>query len=463
MKNARLWLGIGVLSLAGCAVGPDYVRPPLAATAAQFKEAQGWKIAAPADRITRGAWWQVFADPDLDRLEQQLNLSNQNIALAAAQYSQSQALLQEAQAGLMPTLGLSAAMTRGHAASSSGVVSNAYSTALSASWEPDLWGKVRRTVEAGKAGEQAGAASLENARLSYQAQLAVAYLQLYVTDRQAQSLNDSVLAYQQELKVTQNQYAVGVAGQADVLQAQNQLETLQVQAEDMTRARALLEHAIAVLVGQSPSSFTLGARTLAPHLPQIPPLMPSALLERRPDIAASERQVAQANAEIGVARAAYFPDLTLSASGGYVGSNLANWISLPNRVWSLGPALAETLFDGGLRAGQNAAAQASYDQSVASYRQTVLSAFQDVEDNLAAQRVLSQEAVLQHQAVDSARKSAQIVRNQYQAGTASFLNLAQANATQQASERAEFAIINSQLTSAVGLIKALGGGYPTPS
>jgi NodT family efflux transporter outer membrane factor (OMF) lipoprotein len=339
------------------------------------------------------------------------------------------------------------------------VVTNTYNAALSASWEVDLWGQVRRSVEAGKAGEASSAASLEDARLSAQAQLALAYFQLYVADREKRSLDNSVAAYQQQLTITQNQFNAGVAGEADVLQAQNQLQTIQVQAVDMGLQRDKLEHAIAVLIGQSPSSFALTERTAAPQLPMVPVGLPSQLLERRPDIAASERLVAQANAKIGVAKAAYFPQLTLSASDGYRSNNFLDWISLPNRIWSVGPALAETLFDGGLRQAESDAAIASYDQSVASYRQTVLTAFQDVEDNLAAEHLLQQEATTEHLAVESARKSAAITANQYKAGIVSFLNVAQANATQQANERAEFTILNSQLTAAVGLIKAVGGGY----
>lgn len=458
---SRLLTGLCLLALAGCAVGPDYVRPSVV-TGENFKEAAGWKQATPADHVPRGTWWQVFGDAELNRLEQQLNVSNQNIALAAAQYRQASALLDEAQAGFFPTVGLSAGETRSRSSgsnSNSSSVSTAYNAALSASWEIDLWGQLRRAAEAGNAKAASSAANLENARLSAQAQLAIAYFQLIVADRQTRSLDNSVEAYQQQLKIVQNRFAAGVSGRADVVQAQTQLHSIQVQATDKRLQRAKLEHAIAVLIGQPPSTFALGERLSLPHLPQIPTVLPSQLLERRPDIAAAERLVAQANAEIGVAKAAYFPQLTLSASGGYRSSSFADWISLPNRVWSVGPALAATLFDGGLRRAQSQAAIAAYDQSVASYRQTVLTAFQEVEDNLVALRLLQQEATDQHQAVEAARESAAIVANQYKAGMRSFLDLALANATQQASERAEFDTLNSQLTASVGLIKAIGGGY----
>jgi NodT family efflux transporter outer membrane factor (OMF) lipoprotein len=456
MNKSRLLSVLCLFALGGCAVGPDYVRPDVA-PAASFKEAAGWKQATPTDQVPRGTWWQVFGDSELNRLEQQLNLSNQNIALAAAQYRQASALLDEAQAGFLPTVGLNAGET--HARSDRNTVSTAYSAALSASWEIDLWGQLRRSAEAGEAKAAASAANLENARLSAQAQLAIAYFQLLITDRQKQSLDASVAAYQQQLTINQNRFNAGVAGRADVVQASTQLHAMQVQATDKGLQRAKLEHAIAVLIGQSPSAFALRTSGALPSVPHIPLALPSQLLERRPDIAAAERLMAQANAEIGVATAAYFPQLTLSASGGYRGSSFADWVSLPNRVWSVGPALAATLFDGGLRRAQTKAAQASYDQSVATYRQTVLTAFQDVEDNLVASRLLQQEAADQHQALEAARESAAITNNQYKAGMVSFLDVTLANATREASERAEFDILNSQLTAAVGLIKALGGGY----
>jgi NodT family efflux transporter outer membrane factor (OMF) lipoprotein len=464
MKTSRLLSAVCVLTLAGCAVGPDYARPKVD-TSAQFKENQNWKLAAPANQLPRGEWWKIFGDPDLDRLEQQLNQTNLTIAEAAAQYRQSLALLQEAQSAFMPTVGADATSTHARSVSTTtgaSSVGQVYNASISASWEVDLWGKLRRSAEAGNAKAESSAASLEDTRLSAQAQLAIAYFQLYVADRQARSYQDSVKAYQQQLEITHNQFKVGVAGRAEVIQAQNQLETIQVSAQDMERQRAILEHSIAVLIGQSPSSFALNERTQAPRLPMIPPGLPSSLLERRPDIAASERLVAQANAEIGVAKAAYFPTLTLAGSAGYASGSLANWFTLPARVWSVGPELAATLFDGGLRHAESDAAIASYDQSVATYRQTVLTAFQDVEDNLVAQRVLLREAQTEHQAVQDARESAAITLNQYQAGTVAFLAVAQANATQQSNERAEFTILNSQLTAAVGLIKALGGGYSQP-
>lgn len=449
------------LTLTACAVGPAYRRPTVE-TPAQYKETAGWKAAAPADRVPRGAWWQVFGDPELDRLEKKLDLSNQNIAQAEAQYREARAALGEAQAAFYPTVGLDAAQTRSRSVSSGSRSSNVgtvYSASLSASWEADVWGKLRRSAEAGQAAAEAGAANLENARLSAEADLAIAYFQLVVVDRQQRSLDDSVAAYREQLRVAENRFKVGVAGRSDVVEAQSQLDALQVTAIDKQRQRALLEHAIAVLVGQAPAGFSLGERTVVPKMPVLPAGVPSQLLERRPDIAAAERQVAEANARIGVARAAWFPSLTLAAAGGYNAPGFADWISLPNRVWSVGPQLAATLFDGGLRRAQNDAAVAAYDQSVAAYRQTVLAAFQEVEDNLAALRELEREAALQHRAVAAAAESAAIVANRYRAGTADMLAVSQANATLQQAQRSEFDLLNSRLTAAVGLIKALGGGF----
>jgi NodT family efflux transporter outer membrane factor (OMF) lipoprotein len=465
MKTTRSLYAACLLSLAGCAVGPDYTRPAVSA-AAEFKEAQGWSKATPADQIARGEWWVVFGDPELNRLEALLNQSNQTIAQAEAQYRNASALVQEAQAAFVPSIGLTTGKTHARTISSTtGVssISNTYSASLSSSWEVDLWGKLRRTLEAGKAGAEASAANLENIRLSQQSLLAIAYFQLYVSDQLKRSLDASLAEYQREYTIAKNNFSVGVSGEADVLQAQNALETLRTQVTDQGLQRSLLEHSIAVLTGQPPAAFSLSARSVAPRVPLLPPGLPSQLLQRRPDIADAERLVAQANAQIGVARAAYYPDLTLSASGGYSASSLSKWISLPSRVWSVGPSLAASIFDGGLHSAQNRAAEANYDAVVAQYRQTVLTAFQNVEDNLASQRLLQQEAESSHLAVEAARRSAAITFNQYQAGTVSMLNVAQANVTYQTSLRTELNILNSRLTAAVGLIKALGGGYVQPS
>ncbi|WP_150696065.1 efflux transporter outer membrane subunit [Pandoraea terrae] len=455
---AALWL-------AGCAVGPDYVRPAME-TPAAFKETGDWKPAEPQDAHPKGDWWAIYQDPTLGELMTQVNINNQNIKLAEANYRQAQAVASQARAAFFPTVGASAGVTRSNSRSAStGVsgggagISNNYSLAANASWELDLWGSVRRSVEAGEAGAQASEAQLANARLSAQALLAENYFDLRVTDAQKALLDRTVEAYAQTLKLTQNRYAVGVAQRSDVIQAQTQLQSAQAEAIDIEVTRAQLEHAIALLVGRAPAAFSLPPAPLRVALPTPPVSLPSQLLERRPDIAAAERQVASANARIGVARAAFFPTLSLSASGGFQSSSFANWLTLPNRIWSLGPALAATLFDGGLRRAQTDAAVAAYDAQVAAYRQTVLSAFQGVEDNLAALNYLGREAAVQNDAVQSAQEAAQLILNQYRAGTVSFINVITAQTTAFTAERTALQILGRQFTANVLLVTALGGGW----
>ncbi|WP_028535020.1 efflux transporter outer membrane subunit [Paludibacterium yongneupense] len=463
LTRTRFWLPLVAASLAGCAVGPDYVRPTIDVPA-RFKESAGWKPAAPADAIARGQWWEAYGDAGLNALEARLAASNQTIAQAEANYRQATALLEEARASYSPTVSASAAATRssvgsGNQGTSSSALSTSYSTALTASWEPDLWGGVRRSVEAGRASQEASAATLESTRLAQQAQLALSYFQLYIADSQKRSFDDSVAAYQQQLDLTQHQFDSGVASRAAVVQAQSQLKSMQVSAVDEALTRAKLVHAIAVLLGENPSSFDLSELKQAPRVPATPTGVPSELLQRRPDIAVAERDVAQANAKIGVARSAWFPSLTLTGSGGYKSPSYANWLTLPYRVWSIGPQLAATLFDGGLRSAEDAAAVASYDASVANYRATVLAGFQDVEDNLAGLRQLEQEQILAQGALDAARESETITLNQYRAGTVSYLSVVTVQATRQSAERSLYSIVNNRLAASVGLIKALGGGW----
>lgn len=450
------------LVVSACAVGPDYP-PPSVSTPARYKEAPelawlNWKLATASDSQAQGAWWQRFADPKLNQLIATLNISNQNIAVAQAQYRQSLALLQEAQAGFMPSVDLNIGVTKARSkTNNASSVNKSYSAALIANWEIDLWGAVARQVEAGKAAVAAAYADLENARLSAQATLAVSYFQLIIANRQKRLLDATVNAYRQQLAMTENQWATGVASRADVAAAQAQLETARVAATDKGLQRLQLEHAIAILTGSPPAFFALNEHQLTPTLPVIPAQLPSTLLERRADIVAAKRRVAQANAQIGVAYAAYFPDFSLVLSGGYNSASLAQWLSIPNRVWSVGPALAQTLFNGGLSRAQTALAIAAYDQNVATYRQTVLNAFQEVEDNLAAQTILQQEAQSQRLAVSAAAESASITLNQYHAGTVSFFNVIAANTVLFSSQMNELNILNQQLTTAVGLIKSLGG------
>lgn len=460
--------------LAGCAVGPDYHRPDTSIPAA-FKEAPaGWKVAQPADRTDRGAWWAVYNDPQLDVLIGKLNASNQTIAQSAAAYRQARALVTEARAAYFPTVGLTASGSRARTprtslssgsssssfgSGSSGSISNSYSVGLDASWEPDLWGKVSRTVSAQRAGEAAAAADLANARLSQQALLAQTYFQLRTSDALQKLLDDTVKSYEQSLKLTQNQYAQGVAARADVIQAQTQLQSAQAAAIDNGVARAQYEHAIATLIGEPASTFSLPVNPLTAEPPITPVDVPSALLERRPDIAAAERRAAAANEQIGVAISAFFPTLTLSATGGVQSSVWSQLFTLPARFWTVGPQLAATLFDAGLRAAQTDAARATYDQDVAAYRLAVLTAFQDVEDNLASQRILAREIDVQRQAVDSAEHALAIVTNQYKAGTVAYLNVLTAQTTAFTAQQKLATISGQRMTSSVGLVKALGGGW----
>ena len=464
----QLLVAVMSVALAGCAVGPDYVKPTTDVPTA-FKESAGWKPAEPADALPRGKWWQVFGDEGLNALEDRVEVSNQNLRLAEAQYRQSVALSAQARAGLFPTVGASASSTRSEASSSqssrtgtSSGVSTTHSLSLQASWETDLWGGVRRNIEAGEAGAQASAADLASTRLSIQATLAQDWFQLRALDAQQKLLDDTVAGYAKSLELTQNRYRSGVAAAADVAQAQTQLKSTQAQALDVGVQRAQMEHAIALLVGQAPSTFSLAPMPLLTVPPPVVPVgLPSKLLERRPDVAAAERRVAAANAQIGVAKAAFFPDLSLSANGGWQASTLASWITAPSRFWSFGPVLAQTIFDGGLRGAKQDQATAAWEGTVATYRQTVLAALADVEDNLASLRILEREASVQDEALQAARKSLELAINQYKAGVVSYLNVVTAQAAALGAESTASNLRARRMAASVGLIKALGGGWET--
>lgn len=463
--NMRLCGFATLAALSACAVGPDYVRPTVEAPAA-FKETGAWRVAQPRDDLARGKWWEIFGDPQLNALEERVDISNQNVRVAEAQFRQAQALVRAAGAGYFPALSgnVSATRSRSPAAltsqtsAASGATSD-YSFSLGASWEADLWGHVRRLVESSRASAQASAADLASARLSAQAALAQDYFLLHLDDAQKRLLDDTVAAYQKSLELTKNRYEVGVASKLDVVQAETQLKTTQAQAIDIGVQRAQLEHAIAVLIGTAPSTLTIEPVPPTATLPVIPVGLPSELLERRPDIAGAERRVTAANAQIGVAKSAFFPALTLSAVGGFESGSLAKWLTLPSRFWSVGPALAETLFDGGLRRAQSDQAVAAYDASVAAYQQTVLGAFQEVEDELAALRVLEQEAQVQDEAVKAARQSVIFTTNQYKAGTVSYLNVVIVQATALANERTAVDLLGRRLAASVLLVEAIGGGW----
>ena len=453
-----------VVLLAGCMMGPDYRKPEVAAPA-QYKELEGWRQASPGDELPRGSWWTVFADATLDELMKRVEISNQNIRAAEARMRQARGAADQARAGLFPTVSANASATRSKSPSlanqpvlSSGAVNN-LNLGLSASWEPDLWGSVRRSIEAGDATWQASSAQLEAARLSARSALAQNYFALRVADTTKRLLEETVQGYQRSLELTQNRYASGVAARLDVVQAEVQLKSAQAQLIDVGVARAQLEHAIAMLVGEPPANFSLAAADLQLKVPGVPIALGSELLERRPDIAAAERAAAAANAQIGVAKAAYFPSLTLSGASGFRSASLANLLSAPSRFWSLGAAATELLFDAGARRAVSEQAIAAYDAQVATYRQTVLAAFQDVEDNLAALRILEQEAALQDEVVQSARRALELTNNQYKAGIVSYLNVITAQTTAYNAESAAVNVLGRRLTAAVALVRALGGGW----
>jgi NodT family efflux transporter outer membrane factor (OMF) lipoprotein len=466
--RARLagWLAASALAalLAGCAaVGPDYVRPTLGIPAA-YKESGPWKTAEPQAIDSQHPWWEAYRDDTLSALIAEANQANQNIRQAEAQYRQARALADAARAGFWPTLGVNAGATRGQSNGNGVKLGNDYSLGLGAGWEPDLWGSVRRSVEAGQAGTQASADDLAAARLSIQAALAQDYLQLRATDLLGDLYAATSAAYSRALQLTQSQYAAGVALRSDVALAQSQLATAQAQGVDLQAQRSQLEHAIAILTGRAPADFSLPAAALTAdqlkaRLPAIPVGLPSDLLERRPDIAGAERRVAAANANIGVARAAFFPALTLSGSGGFNSATLASLFNTPSRVWALGAGLAQTLFDGGLRQAHSDQAVAAYDASVAQYKQTILSGLQQVEDNLALLRTLDQETALQDQAVQAAQLAERLALSQYRAGTASYLAVVTAQTLSLTNQRTAVQLQGRQFAASVALITALGGGW----
>ncbi len=455
--------------LSACAVGPNYVKPKVESPPA-FKEVEGWKKAEPQDNIPRGTWWTIYDDQQLNGLEAQVNVSNQNLKAAEAQYREALAVVQAARAAYFPTVSIGSAVSRSRTSAKlvgtqgQGVSQTSSDLNLSGlvTWQPDIWGKVRRQVESNKASAQVSDADLEGVRLSMQGQLAQDYFELRTLDSQARVLTTNVEIYKKFLELTKNQYATGVAGQAAVLTAQTQLETTQALLIDTGVQRAQMEHAIAVLMGKAPSDLTIPPTPLDGPPPAIPAGIPSQLLERRPDIAAAERQAAAANALIGVALAAYFPTVTLSATGGFEASSAAQWLTWPARFWTLGPAaIQETLYDGGLRRAQTEEARATYDASVATYRQTVLAGFQQVEDNLAALRILEQESVASDAATESAKKNVILTHNQYEAGTASALDVIVVQAIALNDELTSVNVLGRRLAANVLLVEALGGGWTT--
>lgn len=463
-RSSLLSISLGlVVFLSSCAVGPEYVRPTVA-TPIAYKESEGWKVAQPQDATLRGAWWEMFNEPQLNALEAQIDVSNQNVMAAEAQFRQARALVREARAAYFPTVTAGLGVTQSRTPSLASTTTAARSTTLytlpiDISWEIDVWGRIRRTVESNQASAQASAADLAAVRLSLHAALAQAYFQLRTSDALQGLLEKTVVAYEKSIELTRNRYAAGVASKGEVAQAETQVQTTRAQLVDVGVQRAQAEHAIALLLGKAPAELSLAATPLVDSPPSIPVGVPSALLERRPDIAFAERSMAAANADIGLAEAAFFPTLTLSASGGFESSNIAQWLSWPMRFWSVGAGISQTVYDGGLRRAQTDFARAAYEAKVANYRQAVLAAFQAVEDNLAALRILAQEAQVQEAAVTAAQQSVTFTTNQYKAGIVTYLNVITTQTIALSNEISAVQILGRRMTAAVLLIEALGGGW----
>jgi NodT family efflux transporter outer membrane factor (OMF) lipoprotein len=461
--------------LSGCMVGPKYVRPAAPAPLAfkettEWREGDGWKLAQPNDTALRGKWWELYGDPQLSELEEQVDPSNQTLKVAEANFRQARTAIRFNRAAEAPTIGIAPSISavgasanqpyfpQGLANSGTG----ALTLPVDLSYEVDLWGRIRRSVTAATEQAQASAADLETVRLSLHAEVALDYFEVRSADAQKQLLNDTVKAYSDALGLTRNRFEGGAAPEADVAQAQTQLDSTRVQASDIRVQRAQYEHALAILLGKPPAAFRVAVTPLnisAPVLPMIPVAMPVQLLERRPDIAEEERRMAAANEQIGIAKAAYYPTLSIAAIAGFEGTSLLNWFNWPSRLWAVGPTLSETLFDAGRRRATTESALAGYDGTVATYRQTVLNAYQQVEDNLVALDVLNTEAAQQHSATASAEKSLQLSQNRYVGGVDTYLQVVVWQTTALTNERNDIDIMRRRLEANVLLTKALGGGW----
>ena len=471
MKYLRLSLiGLAALLLTSCMVGPDYTRPSVPMTPA-YKESppagEGWKLAQPSDEMPRGNWWEIFGDPQLNVLAAQVTAANQDLQAAEARFRQARAMIGYARAAYFPTISTGVGISSigrsdnqpFRSSSSSQGSSGDFLLAFDLAYELDLWGRVRRTVAAARGEAQATAADLETVQLSLQAELALNYFELRSADAQQRLLNDTLKAYTDALQLTVNRFEGGAAPKSDVAQAQTQLETTRVQATDIAVQLAQYEHAIAILIGQPPAAFSLPPAPLNLQPPTIPVGLPSQLLERRPDIAAAERRIAEANEQIGIARAAFFPTVVLGASAGFEGTSIANWLNWPSLLWGVGASMTQTLFDAGRRRATSEAALANYDALVATYRQTTLTGFQQVEDNLATLRVLMQEAEQQQRAVAAAQESLQLATNRYKGGVDTYLHVITAQTLALANERNAVDILRRRMDASVLLIKAIGGGW----
>ena len=466
------------LLLARCNVGPKYSRPPAPTPAAykeltpdDYKNTDGWKVAQPKDDALHGKWWEIFGDPQLNALEEKVNVSNQNIAAATANFFAARALVKEARSQLFPTATTNPAITAqrpsatvtggksGAAATPAATTFAEYALPFDATWQPDLFGRIHNTINSATYGAQASAADLENTRLTVQADLAMDYFQVRGQDALKQLLDSTVAAYQQSLDYTKAQYETGIGTDEAVAEAETQLEATEAQDTALGIQRAQFEHAIAMLTGQPASTFSIPVEPLTLSPPAIPIGVPSQLLERRPDIASAERLMAQANAQIGIARAAYFPTVTLSAAAGLESTSITSWFTWPSRFFSVGPAAAETIFDAGLRRATMEQFRAQYDETVANYRQMVLIAFQQVEDNLASLRILSLEVQHENLAVKSAEKSLAIAQDRYKLGIDPYLNVLTAQTALLSNQETAVNLRVQQMTASGGLIEALGGGW----
>lgn len=480
--RAAIALVYAALLLQGCNVGPKYNRPSVQSpatfkevTAEDLKKMDGWKVAEPKDTELHGKWWEIFGDPELSALEEQVSVSNQNVAAGFANFMAARAIVRQARSQYYPTVTVGPSILREHqpstsvnsTASSSGRTFASFVLPFDATWTPDLWGRVRNTVKANVSNAQVSAADLENTKLTAQAELAVDYYELRGQDSLKELLDSTVVVFQQSLDLTKVLFETGIDSDEAVAQAETQLNTTRVQATNLGIARAQFEHAIALLVGQPASTFSIPVAPLKVSPPAIPFGVPSQLLERRPDIAAAERQMAQANAQIGVARAAYYPTVTLSASGGLESTSISQWFTWPSRFWSIGPTASQTLFDAGLRRATVEQFRAQYDASVANYRQDILVAFQQVEDNLAALRILSEAIQQQGEAVKSAQRVVTLATDRYRLGIDPYLNVIVAQASLLSNQQTDVSLRVQQITASVQLMEALGGGWdasrlPTP-
>jgi len=471
-KAILVTLGMALL-LAGCSIGPKYTKPnvPVAPAygeqpPASFKEANGWQTAQPSDAVLRGKWWEVFEDQQLNALEEQVGQANQTLKVSEANFRQARAQIRYQRAALYPTVGAQPGISSNRVSANNptgvqGYQYGVFSLPVSASWDIDFWGRIRRTIANAREQFQASAADLENVKLQLESDVAVDYFEAHSLDAQKQLLDQNVAAYQKAFQLTENRFEGGVSAKAEVEQARTQLDQTQAQDVDVDASRAQYDHAIAVLIGKNPEEFKLAVLPLRRTPPSIPIGLPSQLLQRRPDIAAAERQVAAANEQIGIAQAAFWPDLVITATGGLQAGSIVNLFTLPSRFWTVGPQLAQTIFDGGRRRAEVLITRANYDATAANYRQTALVAFREVEDNLSTLRILEHESAIQHEATVAAERSVELSINRYKGGLITYLDVITAQTIALTNERTEVDLLRRRMDASVSLIKALGGGWDT--